>query len=461
VIQHTQPPAEATRTTIKSIAAFDVTTTNHITSFAPQLTGDSGGFGVHVNPSDGCLWLVGGYSSYGAPRGPQPPARDVARLCDEAGPGPASPTTPPPPPELCSVSGDENGVTVSWTNNDYAQSAVVHRSVDTGVPSWAGRVDAPATTFDGTPAPLKLNEFFVEHVYEPGQRSALVSCGTVDLVPGEVLPATSCTTAIGGDGEAILNWVSGDNTVSHIVRRSVDGGPDYWRARVDGDETYVDSLITPGRTYVFTVVAKGADETEADPTLCDPEVFVPQPAPGVVGSCSAVVLADNSIQIDWDEAVNIDRYVVRRSVNGGPSYWRARLYSVDENGSLSFLDNLTQPGASYSFEVTAIGIDGSVGDPVSCEPDPVIVPLPIVAPIEQCTLIDNGSSFALSWTYLPDEAAADAIVFRSRDGGAYGWRARTSDTQFEDFNISSSSSYTYQVRLVDDDGVRSEPVDCL
>ncbi|MFW2380989.1 MAG: hypothetical protein ACN4GZ_04450 [Acidimicrobiales bacterium] len=52
VIQHTQPPAEATRTTIKSIAAFDVTTTNHVTSFAPQQTGDSGRFGIHENPSD-------------------------------------------------------------------------------------------------------------------------------------------------------------------------------------------------------------------------------------------------------------------------------------------------------------------------------------------------------------------------------------------------------------------------
>jgi hypothetical protein len=461
LIFHTNPPPEATRTTIKSVAAFDVVTTDHISSFAPQLTGDSGGFGVHVNPSDGCLWLVGGYSSYGAPGGPQPAARDVARLCDEAGPGPAAPTTPPPTPETCSVSGDGNEVSIEWTNNGVAQSTIVFRAVDAGSPSWAGRVDTPATSFAGTAVPNQVSEFFVQHVYEPGQRSALVSCGAVDLLPGELLPATACATSIGPDGVATLDWVGGQNAITHIVRRSVDGGPAYWRARIDEGATYTDNLIQPGRTYVFTVIARGADGTEAEGTLCEPEVLIEQPSAGTVESCSATLLADNSIQIDWPEAGNIDRYILRRSVNGGANYWRGRIYSVDQNSTASFLDTLTTAGSSYTFTVESIGIDNSVTGPVTCDPSPIMIALPEVTPAEQCTVVDNGSSFDLTWTYQAGEAAADAIVFRSRDGGPYGWRARTSGTQFEDFSVSPSSTYEYQIRLVDEDSVRSEPVDCV
>lgn len=172
VIPHANPPAEATRTTIKSVAAFDVVTTDHIPAFAPQMTGDSGGFGLHVNPFDGCMWLAGGYGSYGAPGGPQPPGHDVIRICDETGPGPAAVTTAPPTPNECVVSGDADGVTVDWTNNQYAIATVIHRKVGDGNASWAGRVNDLGITFSGPAANLNLNEFFVEQVCEPGQRSA-------------------------------------------------------------------------------------------------------------------------------------------------------------------------------------------------------------------------------------------------------------------------------------------------
>ncbi len=462
VIPHANPPAEATRTTIKAIAAFDATTTDHIPSFAPALTGDSGGFGVHVNQNDGCLWVVGGFGSYGAPGGPQPPARDVVRLCDEAGPGPAGPTTPPPTPSVCTVSGDAAGAVVDWTNSPYAIATVIHRAVADGAPSWAGRVEAPDATFTALPVDNQLNEFFVQHVYDPGQRSPLISCGVLDLLPGELTAATDCVATLGPDGEAILNWVPGDNAASHIVRRSVDGGTSYWRGRVtDGGTTFTDTLITPGKTYGFTIFAKSVDGSEAEGTPCAPDVLIELPGPGVITACAASLLADGSIQLDWDEGENFDRYIVRRSVNDGTVYWRARIDSVDPAGSAQFLDTATNPGSSYAFTVEGVGTDGSVTEPIACDPSPVLVPTPTVTPAASCSVLDNGSSYTVSWTYEEGAPAAEAIVFRSRDGGSFGWRARTSDASFEDTSVSSASTYAYQVRLLDEANVRSEPVDCL
>lgn len=96
-----------------------------------------------------------------------------------------------------------------------------------------------------------------------------------------------------------------------------------------------------------------------------------------------------------------------------------------------------------------------------CEPSPIEVALASVTPAVSCSVVDNGDSYTIDWTYEVGAPAVDALVFRSRDAGSFGWRARTSNATFTDSNVSANSTYAYQVILLDENNVRSEPTDCF
>jgi hypothetical protein len=461
VILHRQAAGE--HNTIKAVGAFDALTGDIIPEFQPELRGDSGGFGVHQNPSDGCLWVVGGFSSYGAAGGPQPPSYDVVRICDELGPGPAAgPAALPPTPGSCAVSHEDgqDGATLYWTERSSATGSILYRRVNEGSTFWLGRVNPPASpTLATTPVPASLNEYFVRHAYPAGQRSDLLPCGTVDLRPS-LTPATACAVTVGAENEAILTWQAGNDNADFVVRRSVDGSPEYWRARV-AEPGYTDLLIQPGRTYTFTVEARDVAGEVATPTPCSPSVLIEQPTPDVVAFCTATVLSDDTVRLEWPDGSAIDRYIVRRSVNGGANYWRARVNSSGGEGSAAYVDSLIMVGSYYGFTVEAIGTDGSTTPATTCNPSPIVVEAPPVIPASACTVIDDGDSYSLTWTYGDGAQPGEAIVERARnDVGIFGWRARTSASTFFDTRVQATTDYRYRVLMIADDERRSDPTIC-
>jgi hypothetical protein len=449
--------------TIKGLGAFDAATGEIIPEFQPELRGDSGGFGMHQNPSDGCLWVVGGFSSYGSPGGPQPPSYDVVRICDELGPGPAAgPAAAPPTPTACVVTHEpgQTEATLFWTAEPSATGTILYRRVNEGSTFWMGRVDPPAaSTFVTSPVSVSLTHYFVQHAYPAGQRSDLLPCGSVDLRP-DLTPATECSVAVGPNNEAILNWQAGNDNADFVVRRSVDGGPNYWRARVT-DTGYTDNLIVLDKSYTFTVEARDASGEVAPATPCSPSILIKSPSPDSVGWCVATILPDNTISIEWPDGSSTARYIVRRSVNNSPSYWRARVDSLGGGGTLSYVDPLVTLGSSYVFTVEAVGTDNSATPATPCSPSPVVVEAPPVIPASSCAVVDSGGSYTIAWTYGEGAPASDAIVERARnDVGTFGWRARTSETTFIDSRLQPGVDYSYRVRMVSDDERRSEPTVC-
>ena len=199
----------------------------------------------------------------------------------------------------------------------------------------------------------------------------------------------------------------------------------------------------------------------AAPTPCSPSVLIEPPGPDAVSWCEAAVLADQTIRLDWPDGAATDRYVIRRSVDGGPSYWRSRVSSDGAGGTLGYVDPLISVGSSYAFTVEAIGTDGSTTTATPCNPTPVVVEAPPVIPASSCTVSDQNGSFGLVWTYGDGASASDAIVERARDDiGVFGWRTRTNATTFVDSRVEPGFGYTYRVRMVADDERRSDPTIC-
>ncbi|MEZ5339988.1 MAG: hypothetical protein R2706_00635 [Acidimicrobiales bacterium] len=109
---------------VSGIAAYDINSHDRIQSFNPYMSGDAGGFGI-VGTPDGCVWVTGGFDSFGVP-GTQRAARDLVRLCDQAGPGPLGESAPKPPaPTSCQVTLAANGSSVTVTFNVPSQATDV------------------------------------------------------------------------------------------------------------------------------------------------------------------------------------------------------------------------------------------------------------------------------------------------------------------------------------------------
>ena len=460
LISHTQP--HGNHTTVDSVAAYDPATGERIESFRPYLTGDAGGFAIHGNPSDGCLWLGGGFNSYGAPGGSQPAARDLVRICDEAGPGPtAQPDPPPPALAECTNTLAGPDVTVAWTTGvPGLDSVVIERQINGGNWYWRTRVDAPVDSWT-EPAPANsLTAYRVKARYAVGQQSAPIDCSPpVDLTPNLTAP-TVCSTSTDGSN-ALITWDEGTDVTSYVVYRSVNAGNNYWRGKVDvaagdgPDFTFTDPIFV-GATFSYQVVAKGANGTSTTPVVCSPSVEI-QP-PTLVGptTCTASVDGTDGV-VAWDEGENVVAYVVYRSVNAGNSYWRGKVdVAAGDGPDFTFTDGLFA-NATFTYSVVAKGAGGTSAEPVMCSPNLELEPL-VVTPPAICTVSVNGTQATL--TFDPSVDTGTTIVFRTIVGGNRYWRGRVDNGVSTFADTTGNASYVWDVVAQMPDGTRSEPTVC-
>ena len=457
VIPHTRPQATAVHGTVDALLAFDPATGARIESFRPYLTGDAGGWGLHVNPADGCLWATGGFDTYVPAGGVQRGAYDLLRLCDEAGPGPAAqPSASPPPPAACVSTAIGTDATVAWTNTTGVASTILERSVDGGNWYWRGRVEAPDGDFGETVPDNRVTSYRLRFRYVAGQSSVTVECDTpIDLTPDLGAPA-SCSTTVENpvDGTAVvtISWQPGQDAARYVVYRSVDGANSYWRGRSDAPTLQLTDTVSVGVAYDYGVLARAADGTTSPLVPCGPTIEIEPPALAPVASCEATD-AGGLATVTWPAADGADSYIVYRSVDGGDTYWRGRV----DAPTTSFDDSIFD-GAIFAYSVAARGPSGQLTTPTPCgtvidtNGDPIL-------PITGCTATEDGSASTIDWAPSPN--ATSVIIERSGDGGPWYWRGRVDSpgTTFVD-PLRSGVEWTYRVTARDAAGTRTASTLC-
>ena len=337
---------------VNGVLAYDPQTGAHVTSFAPYMSGDLGGWGV-AEAADGCLWVTGGFNAIGNP-GSQRAARDLVRLCDE---NQVQPTVPAPASCLATINGDV--IAVTWEGVAEAVDYVIYRSVDGGQPSWRGR--AVAAPFTDTNRDAQL-VYSVAASDLDNVKSGLTECASDVVVdpPVQVEAPASCTAIPSGNSVAVT-WPASPDAIEYIVYRTVDGGPQYWRGRT-ADLNFADS----GRdgVLVYYVSAKNAALERSDRTECttgepvDPEPIVITP----VASCTVTrpVPTEPNVVVTWEPSPDAGaEYVVYRSVDGGTQFWRGRVAG-------STFDDVLRPGEHAYFVDVKVGNERSVR--VACTP---------------------------------------------------------------------------------------------
>ncbi len=266
----------------------------------------------------------------------------------------------------------------------------------------------------------------IDHVNPTGTRESIRSTAAFDVNTGLVIPTFK--PDLRGDAGGFGLFVSPTDSCMWMA-----GG--YTSTRLP------DGRFTPTRDVV---------------RICDPDT---RPPNGSVTSCEARTQANGTIRLEWNEAPGTLRYIVRRSVDGSPNYWRARV-SPGGGASASYVDDLITPGRAYTFLIEAVANNGTVQSPVTCLPAPIGVDPGEVIPAASCTLQTGTTANQVNWTRAAGAPANDAIVFRSKNGGAFGWRARTGGTSLNDTRIERQASYAYRVVMVAADGTRSNPTPC-
>ena len=266
----------------------------------------------------------------------------------------------------------------------------------------------------------------IDHVNPTGTRESVRSTAAFDVTTGLVIPTFK--PDLRGDAGGFGLFVSPTDSC-------------LWMAGGYTSTRLADGRFTPTRDVV---------------RICDPDT---RPPGGSITACDAQTQPDGTIRLNWNQADGAVRYIVRRSVDGSPNYWRARV-PAGGGAAASYTDDLITPGRSYTFTVEAVAPNGTAQSPVTCQPAPISVDPGTVAPAASCSLQASPTLNQVNWTRAAGAPANDAIVFRSRNGGSFGWRARTATTSLDDTRIERQASYQYQVVMVAADGTRSSPTSC-
>ncbi len=184
--------------------------------------------------------------------------------------------------------------------------------------------------------------------------TALISGAAITSSVGVAAAAPAdCSISIDG-ATTTISWTADPAADSYVVSRSINGGPTWWRGRTSA--TTFDDSSRSGAGYV--VQSRAANGAKGSAVPCAPAPPPPPgPAPGPF-TCSADVGATTA-EVSWTD-VTTDRFVIRRSVNGGPAWWRGRT----AGGARSFTDSVRPDQLAYtvSYRLT----NGSLSDPTPC-----------------------------------------------------------------------------------------------
>lgn len=345
--QAVQPP-NVTAVGRGSVPAIAVTRPINGTPGNEQTT--SAGVGDTRGPNIGPIWMV--------PLGTLPPGEyEVDLTVADSLPTRLKFTVGGLPVEpirvlACRANFSVNSTVVTIIGDPRADSYVIYRQVDGRPEAWRGRVDGTASEFVD---PGFTHGGFV--TYRVAIRNS----------DGFMNPKSRCVTInLGARSACIVNvapktvgveWTSLDSAAGYLVYRSINGGAYFWRGRDTAGsapvESFTDRLAGPNAAYDYRIVGIGADGRLLRPIQCEPKRPVDP-----VSSC-AVVINNGRATVTWEPVrysnVLIDeaglgpaepQYVVRRSVDGSPMYWRARTEATS-------LDDLLR-GTEVIYEVQSL-----------------------------------------------------------------------------------------------------------
>ena len=321
------------------------------------------------------------------------------RAVNAIGEGPASAANARPlwgaPANLSATPGDRQ-VTLTWTDPDDSTITKYQVSTDGGVTftDIGGSGAATTTTvthLSGAPATRLSNGTTYTLVLRAANASAHGAAAIVTARP--LWPAPTNLAADPGDRKAILQWDTGDASITdyrvHWQATSSGATPEIWDVEAGSGNTTTTTIspLTNGTEYTFTVQAVDKSGSTAVITgLPSSATATPAPVPDGPANLSATARSQE-VALTWTDPDDDTITKYRVSTNGGTNF-------IDIEGSSAATTTTTVTGLTngtlYTLALRAVNDSGD-GLPASATATPLWpAPTGLVA-------VPNNKQVTLQW----------------------------------------------------------------
>ncbi|MGO8672686.1 MAG: PKD domain-containing protein [Capsulimonadaceae bacterium] len=345
---------------------------------------------------------------------------------------------PPMPQAPTSVTGTPSisQVTLTWGAVSRATSYNVYRATTSGAEgSTAYSTGITGLSFTDTGLTAASQYYYTVTAVNLAGESAPST-----EVPVLTLPAAPTgLTAVAGVGQVSLAWTASVGTVTYSVYRGTASGAESGSAVASGltGVAYLDTSVTNGVTYYYTVAAV---TTQATSAMSNEASAMPQVAPPSTPTGLSAAPGNGSVSLTWYAAVGASSYsIFRGSASGAEG-------SVPVAAGLSgpgYVDTSAANGSTYYYTVTAVNPGGSSSTSTETSTS---LPSPAPgAPTGPSASAGDGQ-VTLSWA-----GSAGSTSYSVYRGTAAGAEAATpvatgiTGLTYTDASVADGSNYFYTV----------------
>ncbi len=243
-------------------------------------------------------------------------------------------------------------------------------------------------------------------------------------------PELVSVTEVSGGIEFKWNAVRG--AANYRVYRKTGSGS--WNRLVETDDTSItDKNVTAGKTYTYTVRAKGADGKLSGYNKTGLTLKYTGSTKLAAPELVSVTMKSTGVQFKWKAVDGAVKYRVYRKVGSGS--WKY----IGATSKTSYTNKKVTAGTTYSYTVRAVDTAGKLSAYDKTGLTLTYISVPELVSVKK---VSSGVKF----TWKASDGAVKYSIYRKTDGGKWKYLAQTSRTYYTDKRVAVGSTYAYTVR---------------
>ena len=330
-------------------------------------------------------------------------------------------------PKITSLSGDKDGVQITWGAVAGAQK---YRVYYYGANGWTRLTDTAGTSYyDDEVSSGYSYTYTVRCINAAG--NAFMSY----FKPGVSLKFISAPDfkLTQNDKSITVSWDKVEGAELYRVYLMKDGS---WKKLADTTQTsFEHTAITSGETYTYTVRCLNAAGNAFTSDFREGKSLKYVETPRFAGVANTV----DGVQISWHAVPGAAKYRVYYKSGSG---WT----KIDDTTDTTYVHTTAVSGTTYTYTVRCIN---AAGNAFESSYDSTGTTIHYIAAPRNLKAESERNAIRISWT-----ASQGAAKYRVYYMGSGGWKrlTETTDTSVTDSDIVSGYTYTYTVRCVSADG---------